>query len=59
MKVLKIGETYWIFDGHMQPFEAVLTEIVNEGRTAVFGGLDRKTSSVYKSKEVALKKMKY
>ena len=59
MKILKIGETYWILSGHGVPFQGILSEIVNNGRTALFGGIPRKVTSVYKSKTEAEKVNKY
>ena len=52
---LEIGQNYWIFDGQMIPLECTLTEIVNDGRTAMFGATPRKATSVYRSKEEAEK----
>ena len=59
MKNLKVGEIYWIFDGQMKPVKATLTELVNEGRTAIFGVIARKITSAYSSKEEALNTFKY
>ena len=55
----KIGKTYWIFDGMMKPTQEILTDIVNEGRTALFSGIPRKITSVYDTKEKALEIGKY
>lgn len=56
---LIIGQQYWILDGQLRPFICTLTELVNEGRTALFGGLPRKVTSVYQSKEEAEQKRIY
>lgn len=56
--MLEVNKMYWIFDGQMQPIYIMLFDIVNQGRTAVFneyGNIARKVSSVYQTKEQALK----
>ncbi len=54
-KELEIGKSYWIFSGTMETTEEILTAMANEGRTAIFSSVPRKTSSVYFSKEEALR----
>jgi hypothetical protein len=56
---LVIGEVYWIFSGTMKPIEGTLRAIVNNGHTAIFGSIARKVTSVYKTKEEALRINKY
>ncbi len=59
MTKLKIGKVYWIFTGMMEPIQAILTELVNDGRTALFENIARKKTSVYISKKEALEIYKY
>ena len=52
-KGLAIGEVYWIQNGAGEACQGVLTKFVNGYRTALFGMLPRKVTSVYMSKEEA------
>ena len=59
---LKVGNKYWILDGMGNPQEVILQKIVNDGKTAVFYSalsIARKVTSVYLTKEEAIKKGKY
>ena len=50
---LKIGEAYWIQAGSGHAVQGVLTEFFNGKRTALFGEIARKVTSVYLTKEEA------
>jgi len=57
-----VGEKYWILNGHDIPVQLTLTDIVNDGRTAIFENvpsLARKIEHVYDTKEEAFKIKKY
>lgn len=52
-KGLEIGQVYWIQNGAGEAFQSTLTEFVNGYRTALFGGIPRKVTSVYRTKKEA------
>ena len=64
-KELKIGETYWIFDGMMNPIQSVLIISYPAEKIGIFrpigytAGVPRKFSGAYKTKGDALKKGLY
>lgn len=60
---LIVGKVYWIFDGMMNPIQGELVGIENNGRTGIFSyrwrQVPRKTTSIYHTKEEALRIGKY